>query len=1492
MKKRLLSLTLCCLMIFTMLPVQAFADDEARSIRVYNDNGIPKAELTLDSESTTDLLVDYFVITEAAHEYMVNASGAEYIELGLQGILDAVANGDISSESVIAQVDDATFEGGQTKKSFELTGLTANGKFFICMYITTAQTAGALPTALIETDANGLIKMPQCVITWKMNDGTEDTYGETTSVDQGGKITLPATDPTRAGYKFNGWFTANSDGNKVTAETTAPTAATVTYFAQWTPKTTTTADMFEVDGTYTYNGAAQTVKIKVKEANKNGMGAVSITDGGTQTNASDSYTVTFNVAEGDEYAAATGLTLTWAIGKATMSISADPNTASVTVTDNVDISSQFKVKDADGNDVDASKYSISYGSGSESNATVDSGGVVTGVAQGSAVITATLSNSDDTNYTVGTNTANVTVTVNAATTNTVNAGSDKTVTYGDESFTQAATVTAGTPKYTSSNTGVATVNESTGAVTIVGQGTATITATVEAGKYGGTVYAEGSDSYTLTVNKKTLTVTDGSYAVTKVYDGNTNAGTATGALGLSGAVSGDAVSLQTGYTPGTYADANAADNKTITVSNISLTGEKSDNYTVAATYSFTKAAITKKAVTLSTTASKTYDTNDTVKVADLAKASFDNNDNSAIISGDTITVSSLNGTKYSSADVHRETALSAQGTPAFTGADNYDVTFTITTGAITKADQSALTVNAKPTDNTMVYGDTFTLTTSGGSSNGAVTWAVSSDNQDYATISEAGLVTAIKGGGTLKVKATMAGGTNYNDVSTAEYTITINKKELSLAKTSVTGKIVDGETGIDLSTQGLVADPEGLKTLAEASATLTFAVDGADNNASATISDNKTVKWSTELNEQKTSKINVTMADNDYYTLASGSKVTLTVTAKTAQTISFGEVPTTKTYGDASFTVTASGGAGEGAITYSSSDTAVATVNASTGEVTILKPGSFTITATKAEDDTYAGATATTDSITVNKKALTATAKANKTYDGDDDMDVSELLSDVVFTGLVDGDADKVSLSAITADYATKDAHSDGRTATVSSVTLGGDKSDYYTLAANGLTITGTIDKLALTIGATVALTKTYDGGTDLTSDNETSLESATLTGKVTGDDVKLAKGTLAYSKAGQHEAANMTGTPVLAGEAKDNYTLSYTAGNVTGAVTRVTGLSAELKATASISGTGVKLSDLVTMTGMVNDENADALVGSDWTYSEGVYTNTAGTIKATFYVKSGESYEKVTGALEAGKTYYVDVQLTARDYGNYTVSTGLTEKNQAPENDDSVTGNYCVLTIEAAPSGGGGIPVEKPKHQRYMQGYPGGSFLPDGSLTRAEAAAMLARLSEDFKENTAYPNPFTDVPAGEWYANYVGFAASKGLITGYEDDSFRGDSNITRGEFAAMIARFVGLAPAADMTGYPFTDGQGHWAQGYILALHKAGMIAGYEDDSFRPDASISRAEAAKLVNAALGRVPSPELVDKAVTEAVYTDVAPGSWYYYDVMEASITHDISDYHK
>nr|WP_255702408.1 Rib/alpha-like domain-containing protein [Peptoniphilus sp. KCTC 25270] len=188
--------------------------------------------------------------------------------------------------------------------------------------------------------------------------------------------------------------------------------------------------------------------------------------------------------------------------------------------------------------------------------------------------------------------------------------------------------------------------------------------------------------------------------------------------------------------------------------------------------------------------------------------------------------------------------------------------------------------------------------------------------------------------------------------------------------------------------------------------------------------------------------------------------------------------------------------------------------------------------------------------------------------------------------------------------------------------------------------------------------------------------------------------------------------------------------------------------------------------------------------------------------------------------------------------------------------------------------------HVGYIFGYPDGSVQPDGNMTRAEAAAMLARLKGYSLNNNEAPN-FTDTPSG-WYNSVINAVVANGLMQGYPDGSFRPNAPITRAEFAQMI-KPIDKANNGDA---PFADVQGHWAEPAIDQAYGNNRIDGYPDGTFKPNDNITRAEAAKVLNSLFERmVRDRGLIDVAKNIRDFNDLFASHWGYYEVVEASNTH-------
>ena len=193
--------------------------------------------------------------------------------------------------------------------------------------------------------------------------------------------------------------------------------------------------------------------------------------------------------------------------------------------------------------------------------------------------------------------------------------------------------------------------------------------------------------------------------------------------------------------------------------------------------------------------------------------------------------------------------------------------------------------------------------------------------------------------------------------------------------------------------------------------------------------------------------------------------------------------------------------------------------------------------------------------------------------------------------------------------------------------------------------------------------------------------------------------------------------------------------------------------------------------------------------------------------------------------------------------------------------------------------------HFAYIIGYPDGTVRPNGQITRAEATTIFFRLlTDDSRDaNLTKTNGYTDVAFDAWYNTAVSTMTKAGIVDGYPDGTFRPDAPITRAEMAKIISLFAKL----DKSESRFSDIAGHWAEAYIRLAAGNGWIAGYPDGTFGPQRNITRAETATMINRVLDRVPSEEsrLLSRDVMQ-IWPDSNPGDWFYLAMQEATNSHD------
>lgn len=191
--------------------------------------------------------------------------------------------------------------------------------------------------------------------------------------------------------------------------------------------------------------------------------------------------------------------------------------------------------------------------------------------------------------------------------------------------------------------------------------------------------------------------------------------------------------------------------------------------------------------------------------------------------------------------------------------------------------------------------------------------------------------------------------------------------------------------------------------------------------------------------------------------------------------------------------------------------------------------------------------------------------------------------------------------------------------------------------------------------------------------------------------------------------------------------------------------------------------------------------------------------------------------------------------------------------------------------------------HLAYLAGYDTGAFGPTNNMTRAEVAQMFYNLL--LNKNVAAMVSFTDVPADAWYADAVNTLASIGVIKGVGNNQFAPDRAITRAEFTVIAMRFAELDTSGENI---FTDvSADDWFYAQVVGSIKYGWITGYEDGTFRPNNTITRAEVTTIVNRMLGRAADEDYVDDHADELrQFPDVTKTNWTYYNIMEATNAHD------
>ena len=216
------------------------------------------------------------------------------------------------------------------------------------------------------------------------------------------------------------------------------------------------------------------------------------------------------------------------------------------------------------------------------------------------------------------------------------------------------------------------------------------------------------------------------------------------------------------------------------------------------------------------------------------------------------------------------------------------------------------------------------------------------------------------------------------------------------------------------------------------------------------------------------------------------------------------------------------------------------------------------------------------------------------------------------------------------------------------------------------------------------------------------------------------------------------------------------------------------------------------------------------------------------------------------------DVELTANSDGTYTftmpsadvkITATFAEDPDWTEPEEPAT-DVSDLFIDIAPNAWYKDAVQYAYDNGLMTGVSATEFAPEATTTRAMIVSILARLEN---VTTAEAAGFADV-TDEWYATAVNWAANVGVVNGYEDNTFKPNTAITREQLAAILMNYAAykgydVSARADLSHYSDADSISSWANDVLLWAVAEGLLTGVTDDTIAPQAHATRAQVAAIL-------------------------------------------------
>ena len=287
---------------------------------------------------------------------------------------------------------------------------------------------------------------------------------------------------------------------------------------------------------------------------------------------------------------------------------------------------------------------------------------------------------------------------------------------------------------------------------------------------------------------------------------------------------------------------------------------------------------------------------------------------------------------------------------------------------------------------------------------------------------------------------------------------------------------------------------------------------------------------------------------------------------------------------------------------------------------------------------------------------------------------------------------------------------------------------------------------------------------------------------------------------------------------------------------------------------------------------------------SGGTVTLTSGNSAVIYGLPAGVTYKVTETPVTNYTASSVTTGVTGTDTDNVaegTIAAGVVTGVH-------YTNTYTKPSTPSGGSSGGGSPVlNTDDHYSYIIGYKDGYLRPYGTITRGEVATIFFRLLTDEARDKYWSqtNNYSDCNSDLWCNNAISTLSNMGIIDGYTDGTFRPYGKITRAQFAKIAVGFFETTKK-EYQGYYSDVPENAWFTDYVEAASRVGLIQGFEDGTFRPNTNITRAQACVIVNRALNRKPDEDHLLPEKQMVTWPDNNPGDWYYADMQEATNSHD------